>query len=148
MKDRITRWMAPLLNTTGLLLLLMLTANSHAQDFKPSSPVTALMPIVMDNLELLQLTPEQLDQVRAIARSNFAEVEFINAKYHDIKSELKENTLDGAGDKNHSLQLIQELSELDKKRMALTIECVFGLKQILTEEQYQEVISLLSFQNS
>ncbi|WP_178863204.1 Spy/CpxP family protein refolding chaperone [Thiomicrorhabdus cannonii] len=125
--------------------IMALTPAVQADDFKPSSPITALMPIVMDNLDRLHLTPAQLDKVRAISRDNFAKVEYINAQYHEIKSELKEITLDVDGDKSRALQLVNELGELDKQRMTLTVECAFGLKSLLTAEQYDEVIATLKF---
>ncbi|WP_028487062.1 hypothetical protein [Thiomicrorhabdus chilensis] len=135
--------------TKSILLLTMILTwmpfSSQAEDFKPSSAVTALMPIVMDNLDTLKLTPKQLDEVRAIARANFSEVEYINAQYHNLKSALKDETLDLSGNKTQSLKLISELAELDRKRMTLTIECVYGLKQILSDVQYDEVIAILEF---
>jgi Spy/CpxP family protein refolding chaperone len=128
-----------------LIGMIAFTPMVQADDFKPSSPITALMPIVMDNLDRLNLTPAQLDKVRAISRDNFAKVEYINAKYNDIKSELKEITLDVEGDKARALKLVDELGELDKQRMRLTVECAFGLKALLTAEQYDEVIATLNF---
>ncbi len=119
--------------------------SSQAADFKPSSAVTALMPIVMDNLDTLNLSQAQLDQVREVARKNFAQLEFLNAQYHELKTELKEETLDVAGDIQKSRKLIEELGELDKQKMNFTIECVFALKRILTAEQYEEVIATLNF---
>jgi capsule polysaccharide export protein KpsE/RkpR len=128
-----------------LIGMIALTPTVQADDFKPSSPITTLMPIVMDNLDRLDLTPAQLDKVRAISRDNFAKVEYINAKYNDIKSELKEITLDVEGNKTHALKLVDELGELDKQRMRLTVECAFGLKNVLNAEQFAEVIATLHF---
>lgn len=128
-----------------LIALLALAPGAYAEDFKPSSPITALMPVVMDNLDRLNLTPAQLDKVRAISRENFAKVEYINAQYHEIKSELKEITLDRQGDKTRALKLVEELGEIDKQRMRLTVECAFGLKSVLSAEQYDEVVATLSF---
>ncbi len=118
---------------------------SQAEDFKPSSAVTALMPIVMDNLDTLNLSQAQLDKVRVVSRGSFSKIEFINAQYHELKTQLKEETLDVSGDIQTSRELIEELVELDKQRMSLTIECVFSLKEILTAEQYEEVVATLNF---
>ena len=117
----------------------------QAEDYKPSSAITALMPIVMDNLDTLYLSQEQLDKVREVARKNFSELEFLNAQYHELKTQLKEEILDVAGDIQKSRKLIEELGELDKQKMNFTVECVFDLKRILTPEQYEEVIATLNF---
>jgi len=55
----------------------------YAEDFKPSSNIVTLMPLVIDNLDLLKVTPEQRDEFRKIARKNFKEVEYINAQYNN-----------------------------------------------------------------
>ena len=120
---------------------------SQAEDFKPSSAITALMPIVMDNLDTLNLSQDQLDKVRDVARKNFAQLEFLNAQYHELKTQLKEETLDVTGDIQKSRKLIEELGALDKQKMNFTLECVFALKRILTPEQYAEVIATLNFNN-
>ena len=117
----------------------------HAEDFKPSSAITVLMPIVMDNLDTLHLTPAQLDQVRQISRKNFAEVEYINAQYHDLKSQVREATLDPEANPAEVRQWVKELASLDEKRMLLTVDCAFGLKKILTPEQFQELLNIQSF---
>jgi hypothetical protein len=88
---------------------------SQAADFKPSSAVTALMPIVMNNLDTLNLSLEQLDKVRAIQRKSVLQIAFINAQYHQLKTQLKEDTLDVEGDIKISRKLVEELGELDKK---------------------------------
>lgn len=139
--------MKKLLITSLLTLMTSYGMVSHAEDFKPSSNIVTLMPIVMDNLDTLELTPAQLDQVRAISRKSFATVEQINAEYHEIKTELKEELLDfGNQDNSHSQKLLEELVALDKKRMMLTLECTLGLKKILSEEKFNEVVSTLEFQ--
>jgi hypothetical protein len=120
-----------------------------AEDFKPSSNIVTLMPIVMDNLDTLELTSEQLNQVRDISRKSFATVEEINAEYHAIKSELKEELLDFDNQDNaHSKKLLEELIALDKKRMMLTLECTLGLKKILAETKFKEIVSTLEFQTN
>lgn len=122
-------------------------ANSLAEDFKPSSNIVTLMPIVMNNLDTLELTEEQLDHVRAISRKSFATVEQINAEYHVIKSELKEELMNSENlDNKHSKKLLDELVELDKKRMMLTLECTLGLKKVLSKAKFKEVVALLEFQ--
>jgi Spy/CpxP family protein refolding chaperone len=118
---------------------------SQAEDFKPSSAVTALMPVVMDNLDTLQISQEQLDKLRVVSRGSFSKIEFINAQYHQLKTQLKEETLEVGSDIQKSRHLIDELVKLDKQRMSLTIECVFSLKEILTQEQYKEVVATLKF---
>jgi len=132
-----------------LLMMSFFTHTAHTADFKPSSNIVTLMPIVMDNLDTLELTPEQLDQVRAISRKSFADVEEINAEYHAIKTELKEELLNPENQDNlHSKKLVEELIALDKKRMTLTLECTLGLKQILKDNKFNEVIETLEFQTN
>jgi len=124
-------------------------ANTFAEDFKPSSNIVTLMPIVMDNLDTLELTPEQLGKVRAISRQNFSKVEAINAEYHHIKSELKEELLDISNqDNQHSKKLLAQLMKLEEQRMALTLDCTLGLKKALPAEKFNEILSLLEFQSN
>jgi hypothetical protein len=139
----LNRWI--LIPAVCLAWLPALTQAAQVEDFKPSAPVATLMPLLIDNLDTLQLSPVQMQKVRGIARDNFAQVESINAQYHHLKTELREVTLDKQGNKTRSLKLIQELAELDAQRMALTIECVFGLKEILSLEQYEELIAIMEF---
>lgn len=117
----------------------------QAADFKPSSPIATLLPVILDNLDILELTAEQLDKVRDVSRKNFPQIEFINAQYHQLKSQLKEETLSVPGNITLSNALVEELGELDKKRMRHTVECVFALKEILTAEQYAELIATVNF---
>ncbi|MEA3405653.1 MAG: hypothetical protein U9R28_07935 [Pseudomonadota bacterium] len=139
--------MRPLIKSLIFVSTLALIHPAFAEDFKPSSNVTTLMPLLLDNLDTLEVSGTQLDKVRGISRKSFAEVEYINAQYNNLKNELKDETLDGDGSLEHSMKLIEELAALDKKRMTLTIECVFGLKQVLSAEQYDELIALLEFQS-
>jgi hypothetical protein len=145
---RIRKLKTCLLSVTLLGSLTLQSNLAHAQaaqDFKPSSPVAVLMPVVIDNLDTLELNPEQISQVRQIARTNFSQVEYINAQYHNVKTQLQEETLGKDGQQASSLKLIDELGEIDKKRMQLTIECVFGLKAILTPQQYAELMAIVAF---
>ena len=138
-----------LLNTMASLLIgFSINTQAATEDFKPSSSVVTLMPIVMDNLDILNLQSEQIDQVRAIARKNFSVVEFINAEYHNLKTELQEVLLDANNlNTQRATQIVAELAELDKKRMTLTLECAFGLKQALGKEKFEEIVSTLEFQS-
>ena len=137
-----------LLNTVASLLIGLSINTQAAEDFKPSSSVVTLMPIVMDNLDILNLRLEQINDVRAIARKNFSVVEFINAEYHNLKTELKEVLLDANNlNTQRATQIVAELAELDKKRMTLTLECAFGLKKALGEDKFQEIVSTLEFQS-
>ena len=137
-----------LLNTMASLLIGFSINTQAAEDFKPSSPVVTLMPIVMDNLDILNLQPEQINEVRAIARKNFSVVEFINAEYHNLKTELQEVLLDANNlNTQRATQIVAELAELDKKRMTLTLECAFGLKKALGKEKFEEIVSTLEFQS-
>jgi len=139
--------MKPLLLGLFLAGSLALPIHANAEDFKPSSNVVTLMPLLLDNLELLNVTPQQLSEIRQISRKNFAEVEYINAQYHNLKSELKDELLDFNVDAEHSLKLAQELAQLEQKRFQLTINCANGLKKLLNQTQYEELIGLLEFQS-
>ena len=139
--------MKPLLLSLFLASSFALPSHAYAEDFKPSSNVVTLMPLLLDNLELLQVTQEQLSKVRMVSRKSFSEVEYINAQYNNLKNELKDELLDFNVDAAHSLKLALELAELDQKRMQLTIECANDLKKVLNKEQYEELISLLEFQS-
>jgi len=135
------------IRTLILASTMLLSQFVYAEDFKPSSNIVTLMPIVLDNLDTLEISGSQLDQVRAISRKSFAEVEYINAQYNNLKNELKDEAIDANGSQENSMKLVRELAALDQKRMTLTVECVFGLKQVLTAEQYEELIALLEFQS-
>ena len=131
------------------LFSIALMPQAHAlEDFKPSSSVVSLMPIVMENLDILNLTTSQLDQIRGIARQNFSQVEYINAAYHDLKTELKEILLDGQNkNSQRATKIVSELAELDKQRITLTVQCAFNLKNVLGTETFNEVVSTLEFQS-
>ncbi|WP_321326402.1 hypothetical protein [Thiomicrorhabdus sp.] len=131
------------------LFFIALTPIVQAQeDFKPSNSVVTLMPIVMDNLDILDLSAKQLDEVRAISRKNFADVEYINAEYNNLKTELKEILLDSQNqNQKRATEIIDELAKLDKQRMTLTMTCAFNLKRILGTKTFEEVVSTLEFQS-
>ncbi|WP_040727819.1 hypothetical protein [Thiomicrorhabdus sp. Kp2] len=140
----------PLFKTAFTSLLLSLTLSSQAaDDFKPSSPVVTLMPIVIENLDVLGLSKQQLNQIREISRSSTPKIDFINAEYHNLKTELKEILLDTHNqDRSRALSIVKELAELDRKRLTLTVECAFNLKKVLGTEKFQEVVSTLEFQSN
>lgn len=130
------------------LVLLLSTNLATAEDFKPSSNIVTLMPIVIENLDTLEISQQELNELRKISRENFAKVEEINALYHDIKTELKEELLDlNNQDNKHSKELVTQLVELEQKRMMLTLNCTQRLKQILPASKYEEVIELLEFRS-
>lgn len=133
----------------SLVLASSLTLPNYvvAKDFKPSENIVTLMPLLLDNLDILQVSQDQLSEIRLISRKSFAEVEYINAQYHNIKSELKDELLDFDTDAVNSLKLSQELAKLDQKRMQLTVECANDLKKVLNQAQYEELIALLEFQS-
>lgn len=131
-----------------LIMSFSFPALSYAEDFKPSSNIVTLMPIVIENLDTLEISQKELNELRQISKDNFAKVEEINALYHDIKSELKEELLDSNNkDNNHSKALVQKLVDLEQQRMLLTLDCTLRLKQILPAEKYDEVIELLEFRS-
>jgi Spy/CpxP family protein refolding chaperone len=120
-------------------------SSSATVDFKPAEPVVKLMPVLMDNLDLMNLSSEQLSKVREISRQNFQELEFLNAEYHDVKSELKELLYDSELHKKQVAALAKKLSEMELKRLSLTIDCVENLKQVLTPIQHEELMNLVNF---
>ena len=120
-------------------------SSSAAADFKPAEPVVKLMPVLMDNLDLLNLSSQQLDKVRAISRKSFQELEFLNAEYHVTKKELQELLHDTSPAQQKAAQLAEALSQMELKRLQLSIECAEGLKMVLTPEQHQELINLATF---
>lgn len=130
---------------TAVLAFALLSTPSFAEDFKLSSPITILMPIVLENLDTLELSAKQLDQVRDISRKNFSQVEYLNALYHELKTQVREDTLDPEGKKDIVLQNVAKLAKLDEQRMLLTVDCAFELKQVLSAKQYQELITIQSF---
>jgi len=133
----------------SILFFIAFIPFAQAQDdFKPSSPVVSLMPIVMENLEILDLITKQQDEVRAIARKIFSQVQYLNADYNNLKTELKEILLDSQNqDKKRASEIVDELAKLDKQRMTLTMNCAFNLKKILGKKTFEEVVSTLEFQS-
>ena len=119
---------------------------SVAGDFKPSSSIVKLMPIVINNLDILDLTPQQMDEVRKISRESMHQAKQINAEYHLIKSELAEYLLEPSPLKQAtSAQLLDELAALDRQRMQLTVDCAEGLKKVLGADLFTEIVSLYQF---
>ncbi|GAB6070925.1 hypothetical protein JCM30760_20220 [Thiomicrorhabdus hydrogeniphila] len=134
---------------SALFFIAFIPQAQAQEDYKPSSAVVSIMPTVMENLDILELTEQQLDKVRAVSRKNFSQVEYINAEYNDLKTELKEILLDSQNqDQKRARDIVKKLAELDQKRMTLTLDCAFDLKRILGTKTFEEVVSTIEFQSN
>lgn len=129
------------------LLSLTFSAQSVAQadEFRPPSPIVKLMPVLLDNLSLLELTAKQTQQARVLAQQNFQALAYLNAQYQDMKAELKELLLSPELTSEQTDRLSQSISQLEQKRLKLTIDCAEGLKQILTPDQFKELVDIAYF---
>ncbi|BBP46407.1 hypothetical protein THMIRHAS_17800 [Thiosulfatimonas sediminis] len=137
--------MLKIMPVLSVVLFLSLTFSAQAKDFTPADPVVKLMPVLMDNLNLFELTPEQMQQVRSISRKSFADLEYLNAEYHLVKTELRDLLFDPKPHPAAEQKLIESLAKMEAKRLVLTVDCAEGLKAILSPEQFAELIELATF---
>lgn len=122
---------------------LLVSTNSFAErSFNLATPVVVLMPHVMPNAMLLEITPEQAPHIRQIANVMTAERESNEIMTRELRKELWELTSRYEVDPAAQKELIKLIAEAEKRRVEMSIECAAQLREILNPEQWDLLVEL------
>jgi hypothetical protein len=125
------------------LSTLALSSSALAErGFVLATPVVILMPYVLPNAELLELTPTQRREAMLIANRMNSEREANDLMAKDLRKELWEITSGYRPEKNAQQELIDLIAKTEKRRIEMSVECANGLRRVLNEQQWQLLIEL------
>lgn len=124
----------------GLLAVSSLSVAERS--FNLATPVVILMPHVLPNAELLELTPMQRQQAMQIANQMNVEREANDLMARDLRRELWEETSRYQVDLEAQTELLELIAQTEKRRVEMSIECSTQLRNILTEEQWELLVEL------
>ncbi|WFE68766.1 hypothetical protein P8S54_00255 [Thiomicrospira sp. R3] len=129
---------------TAVLSLGLVTSNAALaeRNFNLATPVVVLMPHVMPNALLLEITPEQAPSIRQIANVMTAERESNEIMTRELRKELWELTSRYDADPAAQKELITLIAEAEKRRVEMSVECAAQLREILTEDQWELLTDL------
>lgn len=129
----------------GLFVMVMSTALYAERNFVLATPVVVLMPHVLPNADLLDLTPEQRQEARLIANQMNHEREDNEILTRALRTELWE-LLSGSNSPQpeESQKLIQLISEAEQERLAMSVRCASQLRAALTPDQWTLLVDLAS----
>lgn len=130
-----------------LMVLVMLSVWSLSaqaeRSFNLATPVVILMPYVMPNAELLEITPDQAQQIRQISSKVNPEREDNELFSKELRKELWELLSSSIEPDQAELQeLVQLISKAEQRRVAMSVECATQLRAILTPSQWQLLVGL------
>jgi Spy/CpxP family protein refolding chaperone len=128
----------------ALSLALSIGSAQAERKFNLATPVVVLMPHVMPNAMLLEITPEQAPQIRQIANVMTAERESNEIMTQALRLELWELTSRYNADPKAQIELINLISEAERRRVEMSIECAARLREVLTPEQWELLTELAS----
>lgn len=136
-----------MLGNLKLMVLVMLgvwSLSAQAErSFNLATPVVVLMPYVMPNAELLEITPDQAQQIRQIASKVNPEREDNELFTKELRKELWELLSSSIEPDQTELQeLIQLISKAEQRRVAMSVECATQLRAILTPSQWKLLVGL------
>lgn len=115
------------------------------RSFVLATPVVVLMPHVMPNADLLELTPEQRQEARFIANQMNHEREDNEILTRSLRREMWELlSSPQAPDTNELQKLVTLISEAEQARVAMSVECATRLRAILTADQWELLVDLAS----
>ncbi|MBE0494003.1 MAG: hypothetical protein IBX48_06635 [Thiomicrospira sp.] len=130
-----------------LVVLVMLgvwSLSAQAErSFNLATPVVILMPYVLPNAELLEITPDQAQQIRLIYSKVNPEREDNELFSEELRKELWELLSSSIEPDQAELQeLVQLISKAEQRRVAMSVECATQLRTILTPSQWQLLVGL------
>ena len=130
-----------------LMVLVMLgvwSLSAQAErSFNLATPVVILMPYVLPNAELLEITPDQAQQIRLISSKVNPEREDNELFSKELRKELWELLSSSIEPDQAELQeLVQLISKAEQRRVAMSVECATQLRAILTPSQWQLLVGL------
>jgi len=115
------------------------------RNFVLATPVVVLMPHVMPNADLLELTPEQRQEARLIANQMNHEREDNEILTRSLRREMWE-LLSGPQqpDAKELENLVKLISEAEQARVAMSVECATRLRALLNADQWNLLVDLAS----
>lgn len=128
----------------AISLMLSVGMAQAERTFNLATPVVVLMPHVMPNAMLLEITPEQAPKVRQIANVMTAERESNEIMTQELRLELWELTSSFNPSPSEQLELVNLIAEAERRRVEMSIECAAQLREVLTEDQWTLLIDLAS----
>jgi Spy/CpxP family protein refolding chaperone len=132
------------LSVLGLAVALSAGAAQAERNFNLATPVVVLMPHVMPNAMLLEITPEQAPSIRQIANVMTAERESNEIMTQELRRELWELTSGYQPDPKAQIELINLISEAERRRIEMSVECAAQLREVLSPDQWDLLIDLAS----
>lgn len=126
----------------ALLGVFVMSYAKAERAFVLATPVVILMPYVLPNAELLELTPEQRRQAMLIANQMNSEREANDLMAKDLRKELWELTSTYRPEAKAQQELIALIAKTETRRIEMSIECANQLRQILNDEQWALLVDL------
>ncbi|SFR52058.1 hypothetical protein [Thiomicrospira sp. ALE5] len=115
------------------------------RNFVLATPVVVLMPHVMPNADLLELTPEQRQEARLIANQMNHEREDNEILTRSLRREMWELLSSSqAPDPDELQKLVKLISEAEQARVAMSVECATRLRAVLDNDQWELLVDLAS----
>lgn len=115
------------------------------RNFVLATPVVVLMPHVMPNADLLELTPEQRQEARLIANQMNHEREDNEILTRSLRREMWELLSSSqAPDPDELQKLVKLISEAEQARVAMSVECATRLQAVLNADQWDLLVELAS----
>ncbi|AHF00920.1 hypothetical protein THIAE_03220 [Thiomicrospira aerophila AL3] len=115
------------------------------RNFVLATPVVVLMPHVMPNADLLELTPEQRQEARLIANQMNHEREDNEILTRSLRREMWELLSSSqAPDPDELQKLVKLISETEQARVAMSVECATRLRAVLNADQWDLLVELAS----
>lgn len=132
------------LNWMVLIMLGSVSLSVQAErSFSLATPVVILMPYVLPNAELLEITPEQAQKIRLISSKVNPEREDNELFSKELRKELWELLSSSKQPDQADLEeLIELISKAEQRRVAMSVECATQLRAILTPSQWQLLVGL------
>lgn len=108
-----------------------------------ATPVVILMPYVLPNAELLEITPEQAQAIRQISSKVNPEREDNELYTRELRKELWELlSSSNQPDQADLGELVELISKVEQRRVAMSVECATQLRAILSPSQWQFLVEL------
>lgn len=127
-----------------ILALMVLSFSVQAErKFVAATPVVILMPHVLANMEMLEITPSQRHEIRLIANQMITEREDNDSVGLELRRELSELVARYDADINKQYELMELVAKTEKRRVEMSIECADSLRKILNKDQWALLFELV-----
>jgi Spy/CpxP family protein refolding chaperone len=124
-------------------LMLVVAGQVHAnREIKAATPVVVLMPHVLNNVDLLEITPDQKHRLRTVAQKMNREREDNDTLSVELRRELAELTQSYRPDAKAQADVMALLAKTEQRRVEMSLECADQLREILTEDQWKFMLEL------